>query len=57
MNDDTWHMYLISLASSPGLVQRPAIRKLYFEGFETDTIADACELDVAVVRDAILNIP
>lgn len=57
MNDDTWHMYLINLASLESVASRPAIRHLYYGGREVEWIAEAADIDIAAVRDALNNIP
>lgn len=58
MNDDAWLMYLINLASIDCVARRPAIRHLYTHtGLEVDEIAETCDIDVALVRDALNRIP
>lgn len=57
LNTDAWHMQLITYASQPYASQRPAIRQLYYAGYEVEWIADTCMIPVETVRDAILRIP
>lgn len=57
MDDDAWVMYLLNLAGMDTLASRPAIRSLYYSGLEVDWIADAADIPVPVVQDALNRIP
>lgn len=57
MTDDTWHMYLITLATRDGVARRPAIRHLFFAGYTVDEIVEFTDVDIAEVRDALNRIP
>ena len=57
MNDDAWVMYLLNLAGMDTVASRPAIRSLYYAGHEVSWIADAADIPVPVVQDALNNIP
>lgn len=57
MNDDTWHLYLLNLAAMDSLVSRPAIRSLYYAGCEVEWIAEAADIPIERVQDALRRIP
>ena len=57
MTENTWHIYLVSLASREGLTQRPAIRHLYYAGWTVPEISEAAHVDIGVVRDCLHRIP
>ena len=57
LSDDSWHMYLLQLASQDCIASRAAIRALYVAGYEVTWIAENCMLPMAVVQDAVLRIP
>lgn len=57
MSDDAWVMYLLNLAGMDTVASRPAIRSLFYVGHEVDWIAEAADIPVDTVRDALNRIP
>jgi hypothetical protein len=55
--DDSWAMYLVQLGSQDCIASRAAMRALFVAGYEVEWIADACDVPMRVVQNALTSIP
>ena len=57
MADEAFHATLIMLASQDSVASKAAIRRLYYDGYEVDWIADTCCIPITTVQSALNSFP